>query len=128
MSSKCTKLEGEWSGLGTETELDPNGVVTKTQLKLSKQIQKIGTDTYKVTETYFFLDGSVNYAPIPYIISTGGNNEKFITSDSFGIGIDFYNVDGKHMKYRYNINGAVPTTNPSQPYTSLDGVYKLKKH
>jgi len=104
MPSSHIQLEGEWIGKGVEKELLPDGSLQTAELSL-----------------------------VTYLINTGGNNEKFISSDSFGIGIDFYNVEGKHMKYRYNINGATPNIMadiPSeiQPFTSLDGTFKLKRH
>lgn len=125
MSSTHIKLEGQWVGYGTETELDANNTIQKTDLKLIKNIEKVSKNTYKVTETYYYMNETINYGPVNYIISTGCKDEKFICSDSLGMGIDFYNVNGKYMIYRYNING-IPISQ-SQPYSSLDGNFKLKK-
>jgi len=112
-------------GTGIEYEIDVSGNIQKTELKLVKQIQKISGDVYKVDETYYFMNSTINYGPVSYLISTGDDKKDFITSDSYGIGVDFYNVDDSTMIYRYNINGI--TISEDEPYSSLNGTFKLKK-
>jgi hypothetical protein len=123
--SNCVKLSGYWIGTGIEYGIDVNGNIQKTELKLFKQIQKISDDVYKVDETYYNMNGTINYGPITYLISTGDDKKDFITSDSRGMGLDFYNVVDNTMIYRYNINGI--TIGVDEPYSSLNGTYKLKK-
>lgn len=123
--SHCVKLTGYWMGTGIEYGIDVSGNIKKTELKLVKQIQKISDDVYKVDETYYSMNGTINYGPISYLISTGDDKKDFITSDSRGMGIDFYNVDNSTMIYRYNINGI--TISVDEPYSSLNATFKLKK-
>lgn len=112
-------------GTGFEYGMDVSGNVQKTELKLVKQIQKISCDVYKVDETYYNMNGTINYGLVTYLISVGNDKKEFITSDSTGMCIDFYNVDDSLMTYRYSINGL--TINGSNPYSSQSGTFKLKK-
>lgn len=123
--SNCVKLSGYWIGTGIEYGIDVSGNIQKTELKLVKQIQKISDDVYKVDETYYNMNGAINYGPITYLISTGDDKKDFITSDSRGMGVDFYNVVDNTMIYRYNINGI--TISIDEQYSSLNGTFKLKK-
>lgn len=128
MPSSNVQLEGQWLGYGTEVQLDTNNNVKKIELKLIKNIVKISCNVYKVTETYYFKNGLINDGPVTYLLSTDGNNENFIISDFSGIGIDYYNVKGKHMLFRYNINGLMANQTPNpQNLNSLDGNFKLKR-
>jgi hypothetical protein len=126
MPSKCVKLSGCWIGIGTEIEVDSSGNITSRELKLVKQIQKINENVYRVSEIYYFLNGAINYSSPNYLISIGKNKNDFISSDSFGPGIDFYDVEKKSMVYRYNLNGL--TIDDTNPYSSLNGTFKLKKN
>lgn len=128
MSSKsnCVKLTGYWMGTGIEYGIDVSGNIQKTELKLIKQIQKISDDVYKVDETYYLMDGTVDYVSEPFLISTGTDKKNFITSATYGPGIDFYTVNESTMIYRYNING-VTISGDDYPYSSLNGTFKLKK-
>lgn len=123
--SNCVKLSGYWIGTGIEYGIDVSGNIQKTELKLVKQIQKISDDVYKVDETYYNMNGTINYGPVTYLISTGDDKKDFITSDSRGMGVDFYNVVDNTMIYRYNINGI--TIGNGERYSSLNGTFKLKK-
>ena len=123
--SNCVKLSGYWIGTGIEYGIDVSGNIQKTELKLVKQIQKISDDVYKVDETYYNINGTINYGPVTYLISTGDDKKDFITSDSRGMGVDFYNVVDNTMIYRYNINGI--TISEDEQYSSLNGTFKLKK-
>lgn len=123
--SNCVKLSGYWIGTGIEYGIDVSGNIQKTELKLVKQIQKISDDVYKVDETYYNINGTINYGPVTYLISTGDDKKDFITSDSRGMGVDFYNVVDNTMIYRYNINGI--TISIDEQYSSLNGTFKLKK-
>jgi hypothetical protein len=117
-------LVGRWIGEGIETELDINSVVSITPLKVVLEFKRINDDCYKFIQTFFFLDGSINYGPVSSLVNTNGQN-KFIFADSFGIGIDSIEYDSINMDFLYNINGAIPDN--IQPYISLNGVYNLKK-
>ena len=117
-------LAGTWVGEGIETTLDINNIVGIELLKIVLKIERINNNCYKITQTYFFFDGSVNYGPIDNLVDTNGKNE-FIFGDSFGIGIDEITFDPENMVYTYNINGATPDS--TQPYVCLNGVYNLKK-
>ena len=123
--SNCVKLSGYWIGTGIEYGIDVSGNIQKIELKLVKQIQKISDDVYKVDETYYNMNSSINYGPVTYLISTGDDKKDFITSDSIPMGIDFYNVVDNTMIYRYNINGI--TISIDEQYSSLNGTFKLKK-
>lgn len=112
-------------GMGIEYQIDSSGNIQKNELKLVKQIQKISDDVYKVDETYYTTNGLIDYGPVSYLISTCNDKKNFISSDPYGAGIDFYDVDGSTMIYRYNINGITPSI--TEPYSSLNGTFKLKK-
>lgn len=124
-------LVGTWSGNGKETQMDSNGIITSVELNLTKKIEKISNTTYLATDTYKYMDGTLNYGPVSYIINTGTNSNVFTCADSLGCGIDYHKVIGhqfdetKFMSYSYNING-LPISE-SQPFVSLDGTYTLRK-
>lgn len=125
MSPKCGKLSGNWEGFGIEQNLDVSGNVSETKLRLVKQIVKVAKDTYKVTDTYYYEDNTINYGPVTYLIGTGGNKKNFMNEDDSGMGINFTKVDGTCMNFRYNANGL--PIDELNPYPSLDGTYELKK-
>jgi hypothetical protein len=116
---------GNWEGEGKEVRLvRVSNAVESGKLKITKSIKKYQGNVYKVTDTYYFPDGSINYGPINYLIDTNGNN-NFICSDDYGSGIDTYLFSNKQMTFSYNINGASEVIDPV--YGSLNGTYDLVK-
>jgi len=116
---------GNWEGEGKEIRLvRVSNAVESGKLKITKSIKKYQGNVYKVTDTYYFPDGSINYGPINYLIDTNGNN-NFICSDDYGSGIDTYLFSNKQMTFSYNINGASEIVDPV--YSSLNGAYNLVK-
>ena len=116
---------GSWEGEGKEFRLArSSNVVESGKLKLTKLVKKYQGNVYKVTDTYYFPDGSVNYGPANYLINTNGTN-NFICSDDSGSGIDNYLFNNKQMTFTYDLNGIPEDVDPL--FQSLNAVYNLVK-
>ena len=116
---------GSWEGEGKETRLvRSSNTVESGKLKLTKLVKKYQGNVYKVTDTYYFPDGSVNYGPVSYLINTSGTN-NFICSDDSGSGIDTYLFNNKQMTFTYDLNGIPEDVDPL--FQSLNAVYNLVK-
>jgi hypothetical protein len=116
---------GNWEGEGKEVRLSRvSNAAESIKLKLTKLIKKYQGTVYKVTDTYYYTDGSINYGPVNYLIDTNGNN-NFICSDDSGSGIDTYLFNNKQMTFTYDLNGIPEDFDPL--FKSLNGTYNLVK-
>lgn len=103
-------IEGLWEGTGEEITLLENGVIKKICLKLFFEIKKVEGNTYIGKTKYFLIDGPLHFEENFLILRNG---DEFISEDSSGSGINFYNFEqGFHLfglnklTYKYNLNGS----------------------